>query len=477
MSPFTIQTLFLFYSALSFSGAVLIAALFWNRNDPSAKLWIVGCLLTSVATVVTVHRNEIPLLLSYSLMVLFEAMSAVLLQGSLKQLSPLEPDKRLSRLIWAAPVVLFLFLELERYAAGGVLTPLMTAGSSLGFGVLNALCFYHARATGKKFTNALFFNFVAVIFLVMSVLYFLRVINVLIGYSGFAFDLQTYNLVVWFLLILAGSIRNLSYIVLRLHLGLTEHGRLNNMNLRLSNALDERNDMILSLQKFNKLASLNALASTIAHEINQPLTASKLNAKFTEMKLASDPGDIATLKEVNKSIISDIDRASEIVRSVAKLASNQGSEVSTISVFDSINDVVEISKSQLRTSNIELVLNCEPGDMIRVNPSEWRQVLINLLNNAIEALRDFEHQPRRISIAVIRKKKTVEVAIQDNGPGILPGRESEIFEFLVTGKSSGTGIGLWISKNIVNRNGGVITASNVVDGGARFAIELPADGK
>jgi signal transduction histidine kinase len=320
----------------------------------------------------------------------------------------------------------------------------------------------------------LFFNFLAVIFLVMSVLYFLRVINALVGYSGFAFDLKTYNLVIWFLMILAGSIRNLTYIVLRLHLGLTERGRLNNMNLRLSNILDERNDMILSLQKFNKSASINALASTIAHEINQPLTASKLNAKFTEMKLASDPGNISLLKEVNQSIISDIDRASEIVRNLSRLASNQDNEVSNVNVSDSINEVVEISKSKLRTSNIELIIQCEPDGLIKVNSSEWRQVLINLLNNAIEALVETDRQPREIRISVTRKKKTVMITIQDNGPGITRGKEAQIFEFLVSDKSSGTGIGLWISKNIIGRNGGLITAENASDGGACFTIELPS---
>jgi signal transduction histidine kinase len=474
MSPYTIQTLFLFYSALSFSGAVLIGALFWKRHDLSAQLWMYGCLLTAVATVVTVHRQDIPLLISYSLMVSFEALSVVLMTESLKQLSPLAPDKRISRLAWLAPVGIFTFLELERYSAGGVLTPLMTAASSLVFGILNLGCLYHARNVGKKFTNSLFFNFLAVIFLVMSVLYFLRVINALVGYSGFAFDLKTYNLVIWFLMILAGSIRNLTYIVLRLHLGLTERGRLNNMNLRLSNILDERNDMILSLQKFNKSASINALASTIAHEINQPLTASKLNAKFTEMKLASDPGNISLLKEVNQSIISDIDRASEIVRNLSRLASNQDNEVSNVNVSDSINEVVEISKSKLRTSNIELIIQCEPDGLIKVNSSEWRQVLINLLNNAIEALVETDRQPREIRISVTRKKKTVMITIQDNGPGITRGKEAQIFEFLVSDKSSGTGIGLWISKNIIGRNGGLITAENASDGGACFTIELPS---
>lgn len=75
MSAFTIQTLFLLYSALSLSAALLIAALFWKRHDRSALFWIAGCLLTSIATAITVQRADIPLVISYSLMVSFEALA------------------------------------------------------------------------------------------------------------------------------------------------------------------------------------------------------------------------------------------------------------------------------------------------------------------------------------------------------------------------------------------------------------------
>ena len=474
MSPFTIQTLFLLYSALSFFGAVLIAALFWKRRDQSANLWMYGCLCTAIATVVTVHRGDIPLVFSYSLMISFELSSLLLFSASLKQLSPLNSDRNVNPFIWATPAVIFVLLELERATSGGGLTPLMTAVSSLAFGVANVLCFYQTRQIGKRFTSSLFFNFIAFIFAAMAALYLLRVMNALGGYSGFAFDLKPYNLVIWFFLVMLGSIRNLTYIVLRLHLGFTEHGRLNNMNLRLSNILDERNEMILSLQKMNKLASINALASTIVHEINQPLTASKLNAQFTEFQLNTDQADIPLLKEVNKNIISDIDRASEIVRNLSKLALNQGNEVSTVNVCDTVNEIVEISNSRLLASGIKCEVHCDPIHQVQINLGEWRQVLLNIVNNAIDALADFSSDEKRIRISIVRKDKTIHISIQDNGPGLEKGKETEIFELLVSGKQGGTGIGLWISKNIINRGGGVISAMNVRGGGARFIIELPA---
>lgn len=78
MAPFTVQTLFLFYSALSLSSAVLIGMLFWKKKDISAYLWFSACVLTSTATAVTVYRNEIPMVISYSLMVALETFSILL---------------------------------------------------------------------------------------------------------------------------------------------------------------------------------------------------------------------------------------------------------------------------------------------------------------------------------------------------------------------------------------------------------------
>ncbi|MBU3621551.1 sensor histidine kinase [Polynucleobacter sp. CS-Odin-A6] len=307
----------------------------------------------------------------------------------------------------------------------------------------------------------------------MSAMYFIRAINALTGYSGFAFEPKTYNLIIWYCIVLLGSIRNFTYIILRLHLGFAEHSRLNNMNLKLGNALEGRNEMILSLQKLNRYASINALASTISHEINQPLGATKLNAQFLEMKLESDPTNISLLKELNKSVLVDINRASEIVKNLSRMAENKNNAISAVNLSGSIAEVIAISKSKLRAADITLEFECDPIYQINVNLAEWQQVLINLLNNAIEALDESRRNHKKIIISVMRLGDLIKVSIQDNGPGIAAGQEAKIFELMVTNRITGIGIGLWLSKNILNRYGGDIKAQNNPDGGACFLIEMP----
>lgn len=473
MQQFTVQTLFLLYSAISLSAGVLIAALFWKKNDVSARFWICACAGTATGAFITVFRGEIPLIFSYSAMVSLETLSALLFAESLKRLSPNQSDFRFSWLTFTLPAILFIVVEFERYSNGGQITPITTALSTAFFSVANLICLYQCYLSSKAFENKVFFKFLIGVFGLVSALYLIRAINVFTGYSAFAFDPKAYNLIIWYCIVLLVSIRNLTYIVLRLHLGFAEHSRLNNMNLKLGNALEGRNEMILSLQKLNRSASINALASTISHEINQPLGATKLNAQFLEMKLESDPTNIALLKELNKNMLGDINRASEIVKNLSRMTKNQNNDNSLVNVSESINEVIEISKSKLRAAKITLEFECDPSCKFNFNLGEWQQVMINLINNAIEALGESKRDPKKIIISAKILNDLITVSIRDNGHGIEAGQEANIFELLVTNKKTGSGIGLWLSKNIVNKHGGDIRAHNNQDGGACFVIEMP----
>ena len=428
-----------------------------------------------------IHRNccycfqeRYPPMISFSLMVSFETLSVVFLGESLRQLGGNSSKTRFNKLLLIIPVALFAIVEIERSTGNGFVTPMMSATATSFFGICNLFCLYQAVIVSKKFTNRFFFNFLATTFGIVIFLYFLRVINVAIGYSGYTFDIKILNVIIWFLLVLFGSVRNLAYIVLRLHLGFAEYKHLNNMNLKLSNVLEDRNEMILSLERLNRSASLNALASTISHEINQPLGASRLNAQFAEMKLESDPSNVRLLKELVKNILEDIDRASNIVKNLSRLNSNQNNNISSVNLAESINQVIEISKGKLRSSKTTINLDCASHYQINVNISEWQQVLINLINNAIDAIDETDIDHKKIEISAKQGGKTIKISIQDNGHGIVAGQEYKIFDLMFSNKEAGSGIGLWLSKNIINRFGGEITAHNTIDGEACFVIELPS---
>jgi signal transduction histidine kinase len=407
------------------------------------------------------------------MMVSFEALSLFFLSESLKRLSVSVKVVSYSKLTWLVPSALFVLTAIDSYRSGAAVTPFMTAAAAFTFGFANLYCFYFTQKIGKQFSNRLFLNFIGLAALAVSLMSMIRGLNVLSGYSAFAFDLKSYNIVIWFLTALLCSIRNLAYIVLRLHLGFAEHNLLNNMNVSLSNILDERNRLIFSLENFNRTASINALASTIAHEINQPLGALRINAELAGKKIASGATDIALLEKINKEAIEDIDRASAIVRSLVNLANRKTNQPVVLELVAATKEVVEVSRTRLRDEGVVVEINSPDRCYARVNPTEWQQVLINLLNNAIDSLQVSSKTTKQIVITLRQEADFIEMTIQDNGVGIPVGQEEKIFELLVTSKESGSGVGLWLTKDIIKRYQGEIFAKNIDDSGARFTVLLP----
>ena len=173
-------------------------------------------------------------------------------------------------------------------------------------------------------------------------------------------------------------------------------------------------------------------------------------------------------------MIEDIDRASTIVRSLVKLASKKASQATAVELVAAARDVVEVSRTRLRDEEVTVEINSPESCYARVTPTEWQQVLINLLNNAIDSLRISLKTPKQIVITLRQEVDFVELAIQDNGVGIPAGQEEKIFELLVTNKESGSGVGLWLTKDIISRYDGEIFAKNVDGSGACFIVRLPA---
>jgi signal transduction histidine kinase len=111
--------------------------------------------------------------------------------------------------------------------------------------------------------------------------------------------------------------------------------------------------------------------------------------------------------------------------------------------------------------------------MIQVNSSEIEQVILNLLNNAIQALANSGTLQRRIVIEAIGDGKSVQLSVSDNGEGVPTKFKPQLFELLSTTKQNGMGLGLWLCKHIVSRYGGSIQYEDAIAGGARFVIKLP----
>jgi signal transduction histidine kinase len=240
----------------------------------------------------------------------------------------------------------------------------------------------------------------------------------------------------------------------------------------MSEVLNEKERLIYGLMKANRTVATGALSASIAHELNQPLGASALNIQFLKNKLEKGLLNPELGKDILDSLEEDNKRAATIVKSLRSIFTEGELITKEVHLGDLIANIMEIVKPELKIKNIQLQLRVDDDLIIKVNPVEIEQVILNLMTNAMQSLANSGALHRCISVEAIKVEKTVYLSVTDNGLGVPPEFKSQLFELLSTTKQTGMGLGLWLCKHIITRYGGSIYYEDTSNGGARFVLKL-----
>jgi signal transduction histidine kinase len=178
-------------------------------------------------------------------------------------------------------------------------------------------------------------------------------------------------------------------------------------------------------------------------------------------------------KEVLDSLEADNQRAATIVKSLRSIFTEGEASLESIDLGDSISKVLDIIKPELKSKNIQIQLRVDEGCVVRINQSEIEQVILNLINNAAQALANSTRLQRHVTIEAHKVDQFIQLSVSDNGTGVPSDFKSQLFELLNTTKKTGMGLGLWLCKHIVTRYSGSIHYEDAVGGGARFVVKLP----
>jgi PAS domain S-box-containing protein len=231
------------------------------------------------------------------------------------------------------------------------------------------------------------------------------------------------------------------------------------------------------IARMMRVLTVGQLTASIAHEVNQPLSGIVTNASTCLRMLSSDQPNIEGARETARRTIRDGNRASEVVTRLRNLFKRKEVAAEPIDLNDAAQEVIALSMSELQSDRILLRHDfAENLPAVKGDRVQLQQVILNLLRNASDAMREVDDRPRQLLIKTeCDDKKNVQLTVQDTGVGISPGAADRLFESFYTTKEEGMGIGLSVSRSIIEAHRGRLWASANDGPGSSFTFSIPHD--
>jgi PAS domain S-box-containing protein len=239
---------------------------------------------------------------------------------------------------------------------------------------------------------------------------------------------------------------------------------------------DALRDAQADLVHVARLTTMGELVASIAHEVNQPLMAIVTNAETCLRWLGRDQPDIGEARNAAERIVRNGYRAGEVIRSIRALARKSPSEMAELDINGVIENILELMRVELTRHDVSVEADLRNGlATIMGDRVQLQQVMMNLIMNGIEAMSGLERRRRVLHVSTrLDGDGSVLVAVEDSGMGLDPANGDRLFDPLFTTKREGLGMGLSISRSIVEAHGGRLWASPRLPHGAIFQFALPA---
>ena len=233
-------------------------------------------------------------------------------------------------------------------------------------------------------------------------------------------------------------------------------------------------DAQAQLMRITRVKSLEGLTTSIAHEVNQPLAAIVTSGHACQRWLAQDPPNIDKARQALERILGDAGRASNIIVRVRSLTRGEPPRKEAFDVNQAVLEIIAQSQAEIEQHGILLETNLDAGlPAALADRVQIQQVLGNLVLNAIEAMAAVPQAARSLRISSQHQGSEIVLAVSDTGAGLPAGVHQHLFDAFWTTKPEGIGIGLSISRAMVEANGGQIWADPLASGGASFRFSIP----
>jgi PAS domain S-box-containing protein len=241
-------------------------------------------------------------------------------------------------------------------------------------------------------------------------------------------------------------------------------------------AEDALRDAQSELTRVARLTTVGAMAASIAHEINQPLASIVANGSAGLRWLERSEPNLEEARSALGRIVNDGHRAAQIIAGIRAMFRKESNARSPVAINELICEVVATSLAELKSRHIALALELFDGlSPVSADLVQLQQVLANLVTNAIDSMASVPDRAHVLTVRSERLNEWILISVQDSGSGIAPEQVERMFDAFYTTKPNGIGLGLSISRSIVEAHGGQLSASPVRPHGSMFCVMLPAE--
>jgi C4-dicarboxylate-specific signal transduction histidine kinase len=260
-------------------------------------------------------------------------------------------------------------------------------------------------------------------------------------------------------------------------------GELTAVNSRLREEVLEREhaenalrEAQAELARVARLTTMGELAASIAHEINQPLTAIANNGSAGLRWLNKEPPNLVQVRDAFTEMVNEALRAGDVIRGLRALASKSGPQLTTLDIDDAVHEVLSLTRSEALRHGVALRAALAAGKRpVWGDRVQLQQVLLNLILNGIEATDPVTGGKKEVLVSsALTEDERVVVTVEDSGTGVDPAVAQHIFEPFVTTKHDGLGMGLSICRSIIDAHGGNLWMSPIAPHGTAFRFTVPA---
>lgn len=471
MNPIT--TLALIYLLFTLGSSAIIYRAFEKKLDASAKYFLTAEMFMSVVAMLLFFQNYDPIFTTPATLAIANFANISSEIAILFSIINLQKNTPIKGFFFAISLTAIFAIFLEYLRVHYTLNIVMLLFNLVISGITISSYLYSKYKLKFEIANNQFMRSFRIFELGLFTIAAVRVASFFSNTVVVPRGTPTAIVIVIFSIYLVFSVfRYMSYIGLRVTWVDSRTLESNPLNRDLAKAIEEKNHLLRGLIASNRVIGISALASSLAHQLSQPLTAISLQADRSKRELAKSLDNPVLINSLDE-ISNQSGKLAELVQNLRQLFSSRNYEFHPFNLQQVCNEILSIVEPTLQTKKITLVQNLESDPMVHGDMIQIQQVLINVFNNAIDVIDSSSNSKREIALSVQNTDRHAVLRIQDSGTGIDSALLPDIFELYKTTKQGGLGVGLWLSKTIMERHHGNITVKNGSDGGAIFEIQIP----